>query len=70
MENVTRGSNNQRLPLYEPNERAAKTMVGQDINDVMNQEPLEDHDFKSDVGSEQEASEKPADSVQQEKQTS
>ena len=50
--------------------RKAKNEWEQDINDVMNQEPLEDHDFKSDAGPEQEASEKPADSVQQEKQTS
>ena len=50
--------------------RKAKNEWEQDIQDVMNQEPLEDHDFKNDDSSKEESSSSSAETAEQEKQTS
>ena len=50
--------------------RKAKNEWEQDINEVMNQEPLEDHDFKNDDSSKEESSSSSSETAEQEKQTS
>ena len=49
--------------------RKAKNEWEQDINDVMNQEPLEDHDFKQEEENSEDSGVSESESAEQEKQT-
>ena len=49
--------------------RKAKNEWEQDINDVMNQEPLEDHDFKQEEENSEDSEVSESESAEQEKQT-